>query len=311
MISLLKFLAEFGYNCWIEPSGPHFEPKDYPDLTGKKWLVTGATGGIGLEISKILASLNAELWLVGRNKSKLDAAEALLKRENPRLQTHQVLIDYADLRTVQPAIVALKTETSSLDGIIHNAGMMDAAKGAKTEQGIDLTIGVNSVATQYVQDLLDPLIVNTPNGRIVWLSSMGHIAAPPHGFNVKAVADSHPFTAYAVSKAMNYIQSVQWSHNHPESPVKSLSVHPGLIKTEISRNSSFFSTLIFRLFGYEMSLGAQAPIFAALSPAAVNNDYIVPWGKPGPVRPDIYAAARNELGEATIAWIHDKIKASA
>lgn len=311
MTSLLKFLAEFAYNGFIESAGPHFQAKDYPDLMGEKWLITGATSGIGLELSKILARQNAELWLVGRSKSKLDATEALLKEATPGALVHQVIIDYANLKTIKPAIIALKSETSFLNGIIHNAGVMDAPKDARTEQNIDMTIGVNNIAAQYVQDLLDPLIVNTPNGRIVWMSSLAHLLAPPHGFDVRVTAGGHPFMSYAVSKALKYIQAVQWSRNHPDSPVKSLSVHPGLIRTEIICNSPFHRDFLARLFGYDLSYGVHAPVFAALSPKAVNNDYIVPFGRPGPVRPDIYAAARNEQGEAALAWVRDTIKANA
>ena len=38
------------------------------DLKGKKALITGATGGIGKEIARVLIEHNAEVCLSGRNK---------------------------------------------------------------------------------------------------------------------------------------------------------------------------------------------------------------------------------------------------
>ena len=41
-------------------------------LKNKKILITGATGGIGKAISFLFAKNNAQLFLTGRNKKKLD-----------------------------------------------------------------------------------------------------------------------------------------------------------------------------------------------------------------------------------------------
>ena len=43
------------------------------DLEGKKALITGASGGIGKEIAKVLIEHNAEVCISGRNLEELNA----------------------------------------------------------------------------------------------------------------------------------------------------------------------------------------------------------------------------------------------
>ena len=48
------------------------------DLEGKKALITGASGGIGKEIAKVLIEHNAEVCISGRNHEELNALKESL-----------------------------------------------------------------------------------------------------------------------------------------------------------------------------------------------------------------------------------------
>ena len=48
------------------------------DLEGKKALITGASGGIGKEIAKVLIKHNAEVCISGRNLEELNALKKSL-----------------------------------------------------------------------------------------------------------------------------------------------------------------------------------------------------------------------------------------
>ena len=50
------------------------------DVNGKVAVVTGASGGIGLAVAKVLAGKGAKLALVARSKDKLEA----LAKEMPQ-----------------------------------------------------------------------------------------------------------------------------------------------------------------------------------------------------------------------------------
>lgn len=259
--------------------------------------MTGATSGIGIEISKILLKQHAKVYILGRSEEKLRKTSKLLSDQFPFENIDTLKADYADLSTIEPAANDFKSKETKLNGIFHNAGVMNVPKGTYTKQKIEMTIGVNNVATQYLQDLLDPVILATPKSRIVWLSSFAHVCAPRNGFNPKSIDKSSPAALYAMSKAMVYIQAMQWSKRHPDADTFSLSVHPGVIRSELTRTTNAFMSKAIGLFTYDTPYGALSPMFAGLAPNAKNNDYIVPFGRPGPVRPDIYEAARNGEGK--------------
>ena len=48
------------------------------DLEGKKALITGASGGIGKEIAKVLIKHNAQVCISGRNLDELNTLKELL-----------------------------------------------------------------------------------------------------------------------------------------------------------------------------------------------------------------------------------------
>lgn len=310
MFAKAKFFLTLPYHSLVRDPGPFLLPEDYPDLTDQVWIVTGATSGIGFEIAKILLKQHAKVYILGRSAEKLEEHARLLRQEFPSEAVDTLIADYADLNTIKPAATDFKCKETKLNGIFHNAGVMNVPRHTYTKQGIEMTIGVNNVATQYLQDLLDPLIIATPKARIVWLSSLGHIAAPQNGFNSELIDKLSPEGEYAMSKAVDYIQAVQWSKRHPEADTLSLAVHPGVIKSELTRTTSSFLKTITAPFTYDTPYGALAPIYAGLAPNVENNDYIVPFGRPGPVRPDIYEAARNESGEQTVVWLENQIHAN-
>ena len=82
-----------------------------------KILITGASGGIGLEVAKLLAADNHELTLVARNKDKLEKGIASLNGSG-----HQIIV--ADLsKRVDVDALKEQLETNNYDVLINNAGV--------------------------------------------------------------------------------------------------------------------------------------------------------------------------------------------
>ena len=80
-----------------------------------KALVTGASSGIGLEISKYLDSLGYELILVARNKEKL---ELLAKRLNHKAKI--IVMDLKNTEDIKSLYVLVKND--DIDLLVNNAG---------------------------------------------------------------------------------------------------------------------------------------------------------------------------------------------
>lgn len=82
----------------------------------KKALITGASGGIGLEIARQLASQNYQITLVARSEDKLNKAVAALENNG-----HTVLpADLTNKNDLRKVLNQIRTE--SYDILVNNAG---------------------------------------------------------------------------------------------------------------------------------------------------------------------------------------------
>jgi len=89
---------------------------EYQPLSGKKILVTGASAGIGKKIALLLAKSGAILILAGRNSDRLQ--ETL----NEIGGTGN--ISYTGDLSLDSSINELASICPTLDGVVHNAGMI-------------------------------------------------------------------------------------------------------------------------------------------------------------------------------------------
>ncbi len=80
-----------------------------------KALVTGASSGIGLEISKYLDSLGYEVILVARDKEKLESVAKTLKHK-PKI----IVMDLSQVEDIKSLYVLVKND--DIDILVNNAG---------------------------------------------------------------------------------------------------------------------------------------------------------------------------------------------
>lgn len=88
------------------------------DLTGRKALVTGATGGLGQAIARALHAQGATVALSGTKPAALEAFAAELgERASP------VAADLSDKDSVEGLVPAAEAAIGSLDILVNNAGI--------------------------------------------------------------------------------------------------------------------------------------------------------------------------------------------
>ena len=92
------------------------------DLSGKTAIVTGSTGGIGLAIAEGLAKAGAQVTVVGRDQSRVDAAIASVASAAERNDTRGVVTDAGTQAGVQ-ALIAAQPQA---DILINNLGIYGA-----------------------------------------------------------------------------------------------------------------------------------------------------------------------------------------
>ena len=88
------------------------------DLTGKKALITGATGGIGAAIAKALHANGATVALSGTRAAVLEDVKASLES-----RAHALTCNLSDPDDVEKLIPAAQDAMDGLDILVNNAGI--------------------------------------------------------------------------------------------------------------------------------------------------------------------------------------------
>jgi NAD(P)-dependent dehydrogenase (short-subunit alcohol dehydrogenase family) len=202
-------------------------------LKGKNFLVTGSTAGLGTETVRVLAQRGARVFASGRTKEKVTASLGRMPGVIVPLAC-----ELSDPQSVRGCVAAVKKEGFKLDGIIANAGIMALPK---LEQvfGFEKQFFTNHIGHfLLITELLGEL---TEKGRVVVLSSGAHLRAPKVGIdfeNLSGERSYDPWTAYGQSKLANLLFAKHLAKRLQGTSQTANAVHPGVIKTNISRSAS-------------------------------------------------------------------------
>lgn len=91
-------------------------------LDGRRALVTGASGGLGLHFAGVLADAGAEVVLAARRTDALEAEVARLRASGAR--AHAVPLDVTDAASVSQAFdLATRATGGAIDIVVNNAGI--------------------------------------------------------------------------------------------------------------------------------------------------------------------------------------------
>lgn len=151
-----------------------FDPnKDIPDLSGKTYIVTGGSAGIGFGICAHLLQHKAKLYLLGNKEQHLAEAEEGLKKFGDTTNIETIQVDLQDLRQTDRVARELAGRLTQLDGLVCNAGI-GVGEYSETADGIDSHMQINVFSQHHLAMTLLPVLENTPNSRLVLQSSEMH-----------------------------------------------------------------------------------------------------------------------------------------
>lgn len=190
------------------------------DLSGKKALVTGATGGIGEGIARAFHKAGAEVALSGRQTEKLDA---LAKELGERV--HVVACDLADRAAVGKLIDETIAKLGRVDILVNNAGLTrdNLFMVMKDEQWDDV-IAVNLTSTFMLMRAATRHMLRskTGYGRIINISSVSGVMGNPGQGN------------YAASKAGMIGMTKSLAREVANRGITANSIAPGFISTAMT-----------------------------------------------------------------------------
>jgi NAD(P)-dependent dehydrogenase (short-subunit alcohol dehydrogenase family) len=211
------------------------------DLTAKRVLVTGVSAGLGVETARALVAHGAQVVGAARDLSKAQAATEQVRSQAARGGSLQLVqLDLASLESVRRCADGLLAAGKPFDVIIANAGVMACPKGT-TADGFETQFGTNHLGHFVLVNRIASLLRR--GSRLVNLS---------------------------------VLFAVEFDRRHRARGVRATAVHPGGIRTELSRhlNPAVLEKLIVEInaslpkgaapFGYKsIPQGAATSVWAA------------------------------------------------
>jgi 3-oxoacyl-[acyl-carrier protein] reductase len=152
------------------------------DLTGKKALVTGATGGLGGAIARRLHAQGATIALSG---TRIEALEALAKELGERVEITPC--DLSNRESVEALVPAAEAKLGGLDILVNNAGVTrDNLFMRLKDEDWDLVLAVNLTAAFRLSRAAVKSMMRRRYGRIVSIGSVVGTSGNPGQGNYAA-----------------------------------------------------------------------------------------------------------------------------
>ncbi len=200
------------------------------DLSGRVALITGASGGLGAQFARTLASAGAAVVLASRRVERLKELRAQIEAQGG--DAHVIELDVTDQDSIRSAVAHAETEVGSIDILVNNSGVSTTQKlqdvsSADFDFMFDTNVkGAFFVAQEVGKRMLARAQGSAPGsftgGRIVNVASMAGIKVLPK------------IGVYCMSKAaviqMTRAMALEWGRFG----INVNAICPGYIDTEIN-----------------------------------------------------------------------------
>ena len=270
---------------------------DIPDQSGRVAVVTGANGGLGLEVARQLARKGGHVVMAARDQVKGGSARASIRRELPGASLELVPLDLASLASVRQAAAAILAGHPRVDILVNNAGVM-AIPERRTEDGFEMQLAVNHLGHFALTARLLPALLQSGDARVVSVTSTGrHAGRPVDPDNPHLSGRYDPWRAYGQSKlaSLHFALELDRRFRAAALPARSMVVHPGFTNT-------------VRRFGMTPGQGALPLLRAATDQGAVGGALYTPrwvnWGPP--VRRPMFGRSRSSDAMITLWEVSER-----
>lgn len=284
---------------WLRLKGPSgFGSGSTAEQVARKWdgngkvvVITGASTGLGLEATRVMAQRGAEVIMGVRDMEKGKRNADKIRAQNPDAKLTLLPLDLASLTSVKAFAEEFKKLGKPLHILMLNAGIM-ATRFHLSADGYEGQWATNHLGHFLLtQLLLDPLRATAKQqqqqagaggARIVVLSSLAHFTAYPEGLRVVGLQTPlgyDAWQAYGQSKLCNVLFTRALNERVQGQGVTAVCCHPGGINTELARDMAIpvalrkLAFLLFTPFLKSVPQGAATQMYCATSPDVVGGEY--------------------------------------
>jgi NAD(P)-dependent dehydrogenase (short-subunit alcohol dehydrogenase family) len=239
----------------------------WPGVAGKRVVMTGATGGIGLAGARELSRRGAQLAIVARKEARGRAAAEVIGGA--------VDVLHADL-SLQSSVRRLAAEVLSryprVDVLVNNAGAVNSSR-QMTSEGVELTWAVNHLAPFLLTTLLLDRLRESAPARVITTSSDAHQRGtiPFDDMAGERAYGPFGFVRYGQSKLANILFTRELAKRLQGTGVEAFCFHPGLVNTGFNHNNGTLLSIgmaLVKPFARSPEKGADTLVWLADSAEA-------------------------------------------
>lgn len=268
-----------------------WDPIHLPDLRGRVYAVTGATGGIGYFAAEQLAAAGAEVVLASRSPEKIGVAAAAIRGQVPDAVTSAVAFDLTSLASVEEGADQLAA-LPRLDGIFLNGAPMQLARRARTTDGLPLMTGAHTVANfGLVARLLSARSTGTADPLRIVHASTGFVRRFHLDVSDPRATPRTGIAAYVKAKTLTEIFGYELDRRLRAAglPVASILTHPGVgVDAKTPRRAGIRDDSVgyrrnpYTPWAQGKDAAAWSGVRALVDPDSVGGDYFGPAKIAGP-----------------------------
>ncbi|XP_056174213.1 short-chain dehydrogenase TIC 32, chloroplastic-like isoform X2 [Syzygium oleosum] len=252
----------------------------------------GASSGIGMETTRVLALRGVHVVMAVRNVDAGRSVKEAILKELPSAKIDVMELDLSSMASVRKFASDYQASALPLNLLINNAGVM-ACPFTLSQDNTELQFATNHIGHFLLTNLLLETMKKTSResnteGRIVNLSSEGHRFAYREGIRFDKINNESEYSsmqAYGQSKLANILHANELARRSKEEGVQitANSLHPGGIATNLFRHSSILNVLasLGKLFLKNVPQGAATTCYVALHPQVkgVSGEYFMDSNK--------------------------------
>jgi NAD(P)-dependent dehydrogenase (short-subunit alcohol dehydrogenase family) len=191
------------------------------DLTGKRFLVTGASSGIGRAVAILLSQLGGTLLITARDRERLAQTREQLAGEGHVVDQY----DLSELDGIPAWIRRLAGQTGPFDGLVHCAGITTRLPvRAQSAKQADALMQTNWSSSWLLAKGFRQAGVHTTPASLVFVSS------------VVAMVGQPGLSAYASSKGALLALTKALAMELVSEGIRVNAVVPGYVQTEMAQN---------------------------------------------------------------------------
>ncbi len=193
-------------------------------LSGKTVAITGATGGIGKELCRLILLAGARLIMIDRNPEKAKFGEEILKSEFPLSEIERITFNMENALSVKNLAEQIKMKGADI--LIHNAGAYKIPL-KQTESGYNNVFTINFISPYLLSCALKDELE-----RIVVVGSIAHNYSKSDEKDIDFSGKRGFHLIYGNAKRYLMYSHFKLAKNNPN--LKVAVTHPGITLTGIT-----------------------------------------------------------------------------